>query len=31
MKPLLKNLMGNNSKDQETLEAMRAVLQEFQQ
>ena len=29
MKPLLKNLMGNG-KDQETLEAMRAVLQEFQ-
>ena len=31
MKPLLKNLMGNGAKDQETLEAMRAVLQEFQQ
>jgi len=30
MKPLLKNLMGN-AKDHETLEAMRAVLQEFQQ
>jgi DNA repair exonuclease SbcCD ATPase subunit len=29
MKPLLKNLMGNG-KDQETLEAMRLVLQEFQ-
>ncbi len=29
MKPLLKNLMGNGSKDQETLETMRAVLQEF--
>ena len=31
MKPLLKNLMGNAAKDQETLEAMRAVLAEFQQ
>ena len=30
MKPLLKNLMGNGSKDQETLEAMRAVLVEIQ-
>jgi chromosome segregation ATPase len=29
MKPLLKNLMGNSSKEQ--LEAMRAILQEFQQ
>src|ERR1043166_8779214 len=30
MKPLLKNLMGNGGKDQETLEAMRAVLAEIQ-
>ena len=29
MKPLLKNLMGNGSKDQEMLEAMKAVLAEF--
>ena len=31
MKPLLKNLMGNSGKDQETLDAMRAVLLEIQQ
>jgi chromosome segregation ATPase len=31
MKPLLKNLMGNAAKDQEQLEAMRRVLQDFQQ
>ena len=30
MKPLLKNLMGNGAKDQEMLEAMKAVLAEFQ-
>src|SRR5947207_3392052 len=30
MKPLLKSLMGNGGKDQETLEAMRAVLAEIQ-
>ena len=30
MKPLLKNLMGNGSKDQEMLEAMRAVLADMQ-
>ena len=30
MKPLLKNLMGNGSKDQEMLEAMRGVLAEMQ-
>lgn len=30
MKPLLKNLMGNGSKDQEMLGAMKAVLAEFQ-
>ena len=30
MKPLLKNLMGSGSRDQETLEAVRAVLAEIQ-
>ena len=30
MKPLLKNLMGNGSRDQETLEAVRTALAEIQ-
>ena len=30
MKPLLKNLMGNGSRDQETLESVRTALAEIQ-